>query len=363
MDIKSLETPKVLQELDFETVLQNNIDNFKQLVPDWTPIESDEFKMILEAFSYREVYLLSQFNELAKAFFLSTSTQSDLENYASFYNVERLQGSKPYASYEFELSASQSFDVTIPQGLILTDTNATYTAKLLDDVVIVAGETKASGVVELQKELSSTEIKTEIITTPLPYVSSAKAVDEFANGSNPESDEELRARILLSLADTSTAGSIESYESYTYKADERVIDVKIANESAGVVNVYYYSKTSDALMQNRIETALNADDTRPLTDTVVVAPATIVNFSINAELKILPNNETAVVVSNAKESLSNGLANLEKIGESVTLSEINEFLKVEGVKEVVITNPSSNVVIKHNEVGECDEQIITYTVV
>lgn len=363
MDIKSLKTPEVLQELDFETVLQKNIDNLKQLMPDWSPLESDEFKLILEAFSYRETYLLSQFNELAKAFFLSTTTQSNLDNYASFYNVERLNGSKPYANYEFELSAEQSFDVTIPQGLILTDTNATYTAKLLEDVVIVAGETKSSGVVELQVELSTTELKTEIITTPLPYVSSAKALENFANGSSPENDEELRARILLSLADTSTAGSIESYESYTYKADERVADVKIANENAGDVNVYYYSKESDALMQSRIEENLNAEDVRPLTDTVIINPATIVNFSVNAELKILPNNETAIVVNNAKEALSNGLKSLEKIGESVTLSEINEFLKVDGVKEVVIASPSSNVEINHNEVGECNEQIVTYTVV
>mgnify|MGYP000350848479 CR=1 FL=1 len=363
MNINTLETPKVLQELDYESILQKNIDNFKQLVPDWSPLESDEFKLILEAFSYRELYLLSQFNELSKAFFLSTSSGSDLDNYASFYNVERLQGSKPYASYEFELSEAMAFDVTVPQGLILTDTNAIYTAKLLDDVVIVAGETKASGTVELQIEIDATETKTEIITTPLPYVSSAKALEFYDNGSNPESDEELRSRILLSLADTSTAGSIESYESYTYGADERVDDVKVISETAGTVNVYYYSKEVDALMQTRIETALNAEDTRPLTDTVVVAPVSIVNFSVIAELKILPNNETAVVVNNAKNSLSNGLKALEKIGEDITLSEINQLLKVDGVKEVVISSPATNVAINHNEVGECNEQSITYTIV
>ncbi len=363
MNIKTLESPKVLQELDYETILQNNINNFKQLVPDWSPLESDEFKLILEAFSYRELYLLNQFNELSKAFFLSTASGSDLDNYAVFYGVERLQGSKPYANYEFELSEPMSFDVVVPQGLILTDTNATYTAKLIDDVVIQATQTKASGVVELQVEIDSTETKTEVIATPLPYVSSAKAVEIFSNGSNPENDEELRARILLSLADTSTAGSIESYESYTYSSDERIDDVKIISESAGVVNVYYYAQTMDSLMQSRVVEALNDEKIRPLTDSVIVSSATVVNFSINAELKILPNNETATVVNNAKGSLTQGLKELQKIGEDITLSEINEFLKVDGVKEVIISSPSSNVVINNNEVGICNEQSITYTIV
>jgi len=363
INIENLPKPDVMQVLDYEAILNQNIDNFKILVPDWQPLESDEFSLILQAFAYRELHLRAEFNNLASAFFLSTSTGANLDNYSVFYGVERLQGSKPYVTYEFALSEVLDSDVTIPANLILTDETSTYEARLLSDVVIAAGEDKATGTVELQLEIQTSEVKTEIITTPMPFVVSAKATDIFANGSNPESDDELRARILLSMADKSTAGSEETYKSFTFNADERIEDVAVLNGGAGVVNVFYYSQNADSLMQDRIVTMLNKKEVRPLTDNVVVAPATQVDFSVKAELKILPNQETATVYSNAIASLESGLNSLKQIGTDITLSEINEFLKVQGVKEVVITSPSSNVVIADNEIGVNSGNTITYTII
>ena len=90
-DVNSLPTPKVLNELSYENILNQNIANFKILVPDWEPLESDEFKIILEAMSYRELHLRNEFNQSALAFFLSTTTGSDLENYATFYKYQQVK--------------------------------------------------------------------------------------------------------------------------------------------------------------------------------------------------------------------------------------------------------------------------------
>ena len=362
INISNLPKPDVLQVLDYEAILNQNIENFKTLVPDWQPLESDEFKMILEAFAYRELHLRAYFNELAKAFFLSTATGVNLDNYAVFYGIERLQGSRPYATYEFSLSEALTQDVVIPANLVLTDTTSTYEALLLNDVSIPAGETKANGTVELQQEIAQSGVKTEVITTPLPFVVSAKASEIFSHGSDVESDESFRKRILLSMADKSTAGSEETYKSFTFKADERIEDVAVLNGGAGVVNVCYYSSSADTIMQTRVEDTLNAKEVRPLTDSVVVAKASEIPFGVTAELKILPNQETATVYTNAIKSLENGLKTLKKIGTDITLSEINYFLKADGVKEVIITNPTADVVIADNEIGVNSGNTITYTV-
>ena len=363
INIENLPKPDVMQVLDYEAILNQNIDNFKTLVPDWQPLESDEFSLILQAFAYRELHLRAEFNNLASAFFLSTTTGANLDNYALFYGVERLKGSKPYATYEFSLSEPLSQDVIIPVNLILTDETSKYEAKLLSNVVIAAGTDKATGTVELQLETKSSEVKTEIITTPLPFVVKASAKSSFENGSDIESDDEFKQRILLSMADKSTAGSEETYKSFTFNADERVEDVAVLNGGAGVVNVFYYSPSADSLMQSRIEAMLNKKEVRPLTDNVVVAPATQVPFSITAELKILPNQETATVYSNAVTSLEAGLKSLKQIGTDITLSEINDFLKVNGVKEVVIISPTNNVVVADNEIGVNSGNTITYTII
>jgi phage-related baseplate assembly protein len=363
INIENLPKPDVMQVLDYEAILNQNIDNFKTLVPDWIPLESDEFSLILQAFAYRELHLRAEFNNLASAFFLSTTTGANLDNYALFYGVERLKGSKPYATYEFSLSETLGSDVTIPANLILTDDTSTYEAKLLSDVVIAAGTNKASGTVELQLEISSSEVKTETITTPLPFVTTSKATTIFANGSKAENDDEFKQRILLSMADKSTAGSEETYKSFTLGADERVEDVSVLNGGDGVVNVFYYSPSADDLMQTRIVEKLNAKDVRPLSDNVVVLPVTQIAYSVTAELKILPNQETATVLTNATKSLEDGLKSLKQIGTDITLSEINDFLKVAGVKEVVITGPAANVVIADNKIGVNSGNTITYTII
>ena len=364
INIDSLPVPSVFQSLDFEAILAKKIERAKELVPNWQPLESDDFKMILEDLAYEELHLRAEWNKLAKAFFLSTTTGSDLDNYAVRYGVERLAGSKPYATYEFSLSEILSQDVVIPANLILQDESSQIEAKLLESVTIFAGETTVSGVVELQQEVSSSDVKTEVITTPLPFVVEAKATGAFVNGSSTEDDETFRLRILLSMADKSTAGSEESYESFTRKSDERIADVKVLNGGAGVVQVFYYSEDQDEIMQTRIIEALNANKIRPISDDPLIAPAGVVSYVVHADLKILPNQETATVYSKAIDSLSTGLETLKKIGVQITLSEVNDFLKVPGVKEVIITSPSSNVSVADNEIGVNDEpnNAITYTV-
>ncbi|DAB40805.1 MAG TPA: baseplate assembly protein [Sulfurovum sp. UBA12169] len=364
IDINALPEPKVLQELCYETILANKIAKAKELVPDWQPLESDEFKMILEDAAYQELNLRAELNKITLAYFVATATGADLDNHAADDGIERLQGSKPYALYEFSLSAAFGFDVVIPKNIVLQDSMGEYQGVLLDDVTIISGETKANGTVELQVYTASSKVKTEQLTTTLPYVVEPKALEEFTNGADAEDDKSLLYRLLISKADKSTAGSEETYESFTLKADSRIEDVKILRGENGVVNVYYYSSIEDALITTRITDALNDTKVRPISDDVVVAPATQVSYSVTAQVKILPNLDTATVYANAVAAFNAGLESLKQIGTDITLSEINEFLKVDGVKEVVISSPAANIHIDDNKIGINDAaaNTITFTV-
>lgn len=363
IDLSVLSKPDVLKTLNYEDILKENINNFKQIVPDWEPLEGDQYLMLIEAFSYREVMLRATLNEYAKAFFLATAKANDLDNLAITYNIQRLKGSFPYAKYQFSLSEVLTQDIVIPVNLTLTDENSNYTAKLIEPLTIKAGNKTIEGTVELQHEVSTLATKTENITTTLPYLVTAKALESFKNGADVENDTNLLNRILLSMADKSTAGSEETYKSYTFKADKRIEDVVAINGGAGVVEIYYYSKEADDIMKTRIETVLNAKETRPLTDKVIVKKAIEKHFNITANLKILPNQEASSVYLNAITNLQKGLSELKKIGVSITLSEINDFLRVAGVKEVVINSPITNVTVEPNQIGVCDEQNITFTII
>ena len=362
MNIENIALPDVLRTYDYETLLQQNIAEVKKIIPDWYPSEGDIALIILEALAYREMHLRAEFNELARAFFLSTTKANDLDNYAVFYGLKRLQGSKPTAQYRFELTAPLEYEVTIPKGSTLIDDGGTKRGILLDDVFFKIGSEVEKGVVELQEYIESSNVTLTTLQTPLPYIANISKIEIFHGGKSFESDEHFRKRILISLADKSTAGSEESYKSYTYKADSKIEDVSVFSRVAGEVLVYIYAPDGDKYTLSRVREALNAKDIRPLTDKVIVDFAKEINFTINATLKIFQNNDTAQIYMNAMESLDRGLESIKKIGADVTLSELNDFLRVAGVKEVVFHSPTSRLNIGRDEIAICNLKQINYEV-
>jgi len=363
MNIKSLAIPTVLKTLNYEEILASNTSILKKIFDkkdiDWQPIDSDEYILLLQAFSYRELYFRNEINEIVKQLLLAFCSGEMLDHKVADNGIERLKGSKPYAPYEFELATELEVDYVIEKGLIVTDITNKFQSKLLENVTIKAGDTKASGVLELQLEINESAVRTELITNSLPYVVKVKALDAFKNGAKKESDEKLLERYLESFADKSTAGAEETYKSLVRKADKRVEDVKVSGTKEAVVKVYYYSENADALMHTRIEEKLSDKTQRPLTDKVDVLKVSEVTYVVSAVLKIQENQESAAIQIAAEKSLELGLKKLRSIGEMITLSEINDFLKVEGVKEVIINAPLANVVPAINEIGICNEIQIT----
>ena len=347
--------PNLLVEKSYDEILSECLEIVKKLLPSYAPSEGDNVMLVLRAFAYRELYLREFFNDLASGFFLLTATNNDLDNLAeTLYGLYRLSGSKPYADVEFSLASVLSVDLLIPAGFELTDETSTFTSKLLEDVVIKKGELKKIGVVELQTQMASSDVKTEIQISPLPYVQ-VKQLNSFSNGSNPESDDEFKARIRVSLADKSTAGSAFAYKSYALKADKRIQDVNVLSPSAGVVDVVYYSTKADDVMQERIETALDAEDVRPLTDKVQVKKANEIHFSIKAHL--IMNMALAYIdaINNAKQRFSS-----LKIGQSVTVAQMIDALMVDGVVDVELKSGACE--IDSYSIAVLDDVDISYEV-
>jgi len=354
-----LTLPNVVQKLSYDEILEQNLDIVKSLIPDYKPAEGDNIMLVLRAFSYRELQLRALFNSLAKAFFLSTASGSDLDNLAeTLYGLYRLEGAKPYADMEFSLTTTLSYDVLIPKGFELVDETGSHFSKLLENVVIKAGETKAVGKIELQEEIASSNIKTEIQVSPLPYVQ-VKQLSGFINGSNPESDEEFKERIKVSFANKSTAGSALTYKSFALSADERIKEVKVLSPSAGVVDVVYYSPYADEIMQERIENTLNADDVRPLTDLVQVKKANEVLVDIEGEITIKIGVDASSVYVNAINNLKTLIF---KIGEDVSIAKIIKTLMVDGVVDVSLTNPITNIQIDDYSIAILNSVNISYRI-
>ncbi|MEG1112869.1 MAG: baseplate assembly protein [Hafnia sp.] len=98
IDLSQLPAPVVVEPLDFEVLFTERKEAFIALYPEdeqdvirrTLSLESEPITMLLEENCYRELLLRQRVNEAARAVMLAYSTDSDLDNLAVNFDVERL---------------------------------------------------------------------------------------------------------------------------------------------------------------------------------------------------------------------------------------------------------------------------------
>ncbi len=353
MQLLDLPAPEVVEVFDFESIkarkLARVIEIAKSKGIEYVPSTSDDLMTMIEADSYEEQLLRARINNAVKAGLLAYAKGSDLDNLgATRYGVLRLEGAKPYANFTFELSVALAYDVTLKKGLELSDTKDAM-GILLDDVVIAAGTTSGVGVVELQEFVESSTLKTETIVTPLPFVATASQDENYHDGANEEDDERYRERIWLSRERKSTAGSKLMYEYFTKSADVRIVDIAIIDDVQGVVKVYLLSSdgAADQVMVERVNAVLSSQSVRPLTDSVQVSSATVIDATIAADI-VLYN---MTYEQNVRDLIQSRIdANTLIFGKELTLPKIYGLLESEMVKDITLSAPTATIACQANEV-------------
>lgn len=92
VDLSALPAPQVLEDLDFETVYQEDLATFRLYMGDsWTAqLESDPVLKLLEVGAYRKVGNRARVNDAAKALLLAHAKGTDLDQLAANVNLQRL---------------------------------------------------------------------------------------------------------------------------------------------------------------------------------------------------------------------------------------------------------------------------------
>lgn len=90
MNLEELPAPEIIEELSLKEILQQMLENFKKIAPEFSAyVESDPLIKLMEVCAYRELLLRQKLNQSAKANLLAFATGTDLDNLAAFYGVER----------------------------------------------------------------------------------------------------------------------------------------------------------------------------------------------------------------------------------------------------------------------------------
>lgn len=124
------------------------------------------------------------------------------------------------------------------------------------------------------------------ITPELEGLTSITVSEDAKGGQDDEDDENYRERIYQKAITSVTTGPAEQYESAARSYSSDIVDAKAYQQSAGNVMVRLLLKAGVAdtsAIIDGVEALLNAKDTRPLTDHVVVALATAKEYRLELQ--------------------------------------------------------------------------------
>ncbi|MGM0936267.1 MAG: baseplate assembly protein [Pseudomonadota bacterium] len=172
-----------------------------------------------------------------------------------------------------------------------------------------------------------------------------------------ESDADLRVRIPSAFEGLSVAGPVGSYEHHARSADGRVADASVISPAPAYVTVTVLSREGDgsapADLIEKVTTALNDEDVRPVADRVTVQSATIVNYEIDAVIYCYPSPEYEPIMAAAEEQVKRYATQQHRLGRDIVLSAIYAALHVQGVQRVEIKKPVADIKLDKTQASYC----------
>lgn len=294
IDLSTVPAPAVVEALDYNTIFSAMLADLQARDPAFTAlVESDPVWKVVEVCAFREMLLRQRVNDAAQAVMLPYASGADLDNLASFYGVVRNT-----------ITAANLSAVPPVAAVMESDSSLRYRTTLALDGLSTAGPYNAYLFHALQ---------------------SASVLDASVAG--PMTDVAI------------TPGN--------------VVVTLLGNYAADAVNVNANGSLSNGVVVAAVNSILNSQDVRPITDSVTVQGAVITSFAITASIKTFSGPDPAVVIANAKTAAAAYVASRYRLNATVPLAGIYAALFVPGVENVTLTSPTADVVCNYSHAPYC----------
>lgn len=297
--------------------------------------------------------LTSDIEWIKKQMFPNTASGEQLELHAQQRGIERVKGNKATGQIMFKVDTPLEYQLTIPKGTICTTSDGSLNFVTTVDATIVQGGNYV--IVESEAEKSGTQynVSPNVITTIVTYFSVGISVQNsslFNGGTNDETDDELRERIMYSMKNIPNGANSEYYISVAKTVD----GVQSANIiSSTVPNVLYlYIAGRGEIPSGAVFTAAQSaiDAIKPLGISVRILSAVKVNVNVDVSISVSSGYNFDTVKSVVENNITEFFLDL-MVGESVTLSALGDIIfHTEGVANYTFNN-MTDTAIEKNELG------------
>lgn len=311
VDLSKLQSPDLLEELDYEEILEQwKVDFKKNYKSDFDlSLESEPVVKLLETGAYRELLLRQRVNDSAREVMLAHSKGTNLDNLGALFGVTRgveFPGdpdSIPPLPTEFESDEKMRKRIQLaPEGFSTAGPEGAYVFHAFSSSPFV-----------------------EDVSIDAPKF-------ESFNDDNVS----LPANV------------------FAYKA---VYTAGLSNPRPGdVVVIILISKDTDITdseVLTLVESRLSDENVRPLTDRVFVKKAVQLNYEICAEIKVSKGPGGDIAFEKSRKKIEAFVKENRKIGKNISLSGIYSALHCPGIEKVELTKPAMEITSNTDEVPEC----------
>ena len=145
----------------------------------------------------------------------------------------------------------------------------------------------------------------------------------------------------------STAGPRQAYKYHALSAHPDIRDVWVDRPTPGVVRITVLSRIGDGVPAPEILAAvrvvLNAEDVRPVNDTVLVEPAYSIPWQLRARLHFASGAATEPVMAEAQAAAELYAVSQHKLNTALSMNMVIVALGVPGVSDVELLSPMQDV--------------------
>jgi len=345
--------------------------NFEQVrdemltgVVDKTPITNlnagSVIRTIIEviAKAISDIYTLVK--TVSQGGFIQTSDGKWLDLKVRELGLERKQGQKATGYITFSRNEAKDENITIPVGTIVKTAKNTdgieYRFLTIEEKILEANTTEVYVICEAEIEGDLYNVGKESIRILATYIAGIDSVSntdvnigagsriwQITNGTNTETDDDLRHRAIYRWDELSVGGTVNAYKSWGLSVDG-VKDVKILDDfpfGPGTVGMLVLSESgepSPELLQEVYETVKSK---KPLTAKVHVLAPQIKEMDVEILLERYASFEEMDVQNKVLQAVM-GFNSLLVIGESLVRSRlISKIMEIDGVYSVEITYPTN----------------------
>lgn len=324
IDLSLLPPPEVVETLEFETLYQELLSEFRlQMGDQWTALlESDPIVKLLEVAAYQKMLGRARVNDAAKASLLAYAKGTDLDNRAVDYGVQRLT-----------ITPANPDAVPPVVAVMEGDNELRYRTRLSLEALSVAG---SRGAYEFHGLSASANVASVSVDSPTFQGVPVSAA--------------LQAQL--------PAGAIVVVCDY---------DAGLANPLPGDVSLAVLPRLNSpvpgAELVSAVQAALSAEDVRPLTDRPRAQLGQPTPFKVVASLELQAGPDPVVVQAASRASLDKAIAEARRLEGQLPLSAIYAALHVTGVTRVRLTEPMADVVSDKRHFPSCSSITLTAVVV